>query len=347
MRQGPHRPHLLQGNAGQEGGGTFLTQVATLFLVQIAAEWRYLGFRLILVTLTLVAAAPASRAGGGQSPNASDRISPAELIRAAVAHEVAAANDPAVKHMFRSRKQNPHGSQTKLYVETKDAMAGMVIAYNDQPLTPDQRSGEEARLDSLLNNPEQLQHKRSREKEDADRTLRIVKALADAFLYDYADTEAGPAGVGKPGDQLVRLNFRPNPAYEPPSRVEQVLTGMHGYVLIDPEIRRVARIDGTLFKDVSFGWGFLGHLDKGGQFVVEQSDVGDGTWDITRMNLRFTGKILLFKGISIESDEVLSDFHRVPPDIDFVQAVQLLKMEQAKRAKNGPAETSGTAKTPR
>ena len=44
--------------------------------------------------------------------------SPIELVRAAVANAVAAANDDSTKHMFRSRKQTPQGSQTRLYVET-------------------------------------------------------------------------------------------------------------------------------------------------------------------------------------------------------------------------------------
>ena len=277
--------------------------------------------------------------------NASN-LSPADLVRSAVANEVAAADDPSVKHIFRSRKQTPHGSQTRLYVETRDAMAGLTIAYNDQPLTPQQVQGEDARLDGLLDNPQQLRRKRSQEKEDADHTLRIVKALPDAFLYDYTATEHGAPDLGKPGDRLVRLAFRPNPAYNPPSRVEQVLAGMHGYVLIDPEARRVAKIDGTLFKDVTFGWGILAHLDKGGHFVVEQSDLGDGSWDITRMILSFTGKVLLFKSISVEADETFSNFRRVPPDITFAQAVQLLKMEQAKLVQSGHAETSG-GKTPK
>jgi hypothetical protein len=116
-----------------------------------------------------------------------------------------------------------------------------------------------------------------------------------------------------------------------------VLAGMQGYILVDAAIRRIVKIDGTLFKDVSFGWGFLGHLDKGGHFLVEQSEVGDGTWEITHMSLNFTGKILLFKGISIATDEVLSDFRRVPADTTFAQGVDLLKMEQAKLAKNGEA----------
>jgi hypothetical protein len=105
---------------------------------------------------------------------------------------------------------------------------------------------------------------------------------------------------------------------------------MNGYLLIDPAARRLALIEGTLFRDVTFGWGLIGHLDKGGHFRVQQGDVGDGSWTITAMNLKMTGKILLFKGISIISDEVFSDFQRVPRDLTFAKGVELLKGEQAK-----------------
>jgi len=263
-----------------------------------------------------------------------DSASPIELVRAAVANEVAAADDNSIKHMFRSRKQTPQGSQTRLYVETRSAMAGMTIAYNDQPVTPEQMQGEENRLAGLVSDPEQLSHKHSQEQQTADRTLRMVKALPDAFLYDYDGEEHGAADLGKDGARLVRLKFGPNPAYEPPSRVEQVLAGMQGVVLIDPTARRIARIDGTLYKEVGFGWGILGHLDKGGHFLVEQRDVGDGSWDISRMTLSFTGRILFFKSIAIKSDEVFSDFRRVPADTTFAQGVAMLKAEQARLAEN-------------
>ena len=52
------------------------------------------------------------------------------------------------------------------------------------------------------------------------------------------------------------------------------------------------------------------------------------------MSLSFTGKILLFKSIAIKSDEVFSDFRRVPADTTFVQGVEMLKAEQAKLAEN-------------
>jgi hypothetical protein len=292
----------------------------------------------IVAVVSLVAAfagmGARSLAASTQSGTAQITASPVELVRSAVAHEVAAANDSSTKHLFRSRKQNSQGSQTRLYVETQEAMAGITIAYNDQPLTPEQMQGEKSRLTELAGSPEQLRRKHLQEQETADRTLRIVKALPDAFLYDYDGEEKGTAELGKDEATLVRLKFRPNPAYRPPSHVEDVLTGMQGFLLIDSAAKRIARIDGTLFKEVGFGWGILGHLDKGGHFLVEQRDVDDGTWEVSRMSLTFTGKILLFKSLAIKSEEVFNDFRRVPDGTTFAQGVEMLEAEEAKLAEN-------------
>lgn len=270
--------------------------------------------------------------------SSSTEISAGELVRQAVAHEIDASKDSTHKHLFRSRKQLPRGSQTRLYVETSDAMAAITIAYNDQPLTAAQEKAEQDHLAWLAGNPEQLRKKHAREKEDADRTIRMLRALPDAFLYEYDGSETGEPGLGKVGAPLKKLNFTPNPSYVPPTRVEQVLQGMRGYLLIDPAAGRIARMEGTLFRDVSFGWGIIGHLDKGGSFRVQQADLGDGSWEITSMSLKMTGKILLFKRISISSDEVFSDFQLVPADLTFAKAVELLKAEQEKLAR--AAETS-------
>jgi hypothetical protein len=270
--------------------------------------------------------------------SAQDPASCLELVRAAVANEVAASNN-STKHMFRARKQTPQGSQTRLYVETREAMAGMTIAYNDKPVTLQDMQGEEGRLAGLAGNAEQLRRKHSLEQENAERTLRIVKALPDSFLYQYDGEETEEAGAGDPGRPMVRLKFRPNPAYQPPTRAEQVLVGMAGFLVIDPGARRIARIDGTLFKEVVFGWGILGHLDKGGHFLVEQREVGNGCWEVSRMSLNFTGKILLFKSLAIKSDEVFSDFRPVPDGTTFTQGVEMLKAEEVKLAHNRVAET--------
>jgi len=259
--------------------------------------------------------------------------SPVDLVRQTVQNEIA-ASDGGAKFMFLDRKQTVHGSQTRLVVETTQAMAGMLVAVNEKPLTAEQRQAEESRLQRLVNNPEELRKKQRAEKDDSERITRIMRALPDAFLYEAEGTEVGQQGVGKAGDELVRLKFRPNPRFNPPSRLEQVLAGMQGYMLIDADKHRVARIDGTLVKDVSFGWGILGHLDKGGHFLVEQCDAGEGSWEITRMDLAFTGRELLFKSINIKWNEVFSDFRPVPSDLTFAKGVELLKKEEAELAEN-------------
>jgi hypothetical protein len=281
-------------------------------------------------------------AAGTPPADVLDAASCDALVRAAAANEAATAKDDTTKHMFRSRKQTPQGSQTRLYAETQQAMVGMTVANNDKPLTPEQKKEEENRLMEMANNPDLLKHKHSQEEENADRTLRILKVLPDAFLFDYDGEEEGSAGLGRPGARLVRLKFRPNPGFQPPSRVEQVLVGMKGVVVIDPVDRRIAKIDGVLFKEVSFGWGILGHLDKGGHFLVQQCDAGHDSWEISRMSLEFTGKILLFKSLSLKSDEVFDDFRSVPSDTTFAQGVQILKAEEGKLA---PNRSTGTVES--
>lgn len=266
---------------------------------------------------------------GARAEDQAPKLSPQQLVREAVQNELNANRVASMHFMFKDERKTAHLWQTKLLVETREATAGMIVAQNGQPLNEQQRTSEEARLDNYVRNPEQLNRKRKEEKEDSDRSERIMRALPDAFLFQEAGTQAGTATVGGPGDELVRLKFRPNPAYNPPTRVEQVLTGMAGELLIDAKEKRIAEIDGTLQKDVGFGWGILGHLDQGGHFLVQQAMVVDHTWDLTRMQLSFTGKVLLIKKLNIQSTDTFSDFRPVPSDLSFAQGVALLKKQAA------------------
>ncbi len=279
------------------------------------------SLRTIFGTLLLTAVCFARQT---EAPVPSD---PGELVRQAVQNEIK-ANNANDHFLFWSTKTTPKGSVTKIFVETRDATAGLVVAYNGKTLSAEQRKAEDARVQRFLNDPDELRKKRNQEREDADRTLRIVRAIPDAFVFQYAGEVPSSPGVGRPGHPLVKLTFRPNSRYQPPSRVEQVLTGMQGFVLLDTESARLATIDGTLFRDVGFGWGILGHLDRGGHFLVQQERISNGSWAISRMNLKFTGKILFFKSLVIDSNEVFSGFKRVPADLTFAQALELLRKEE-------------------
>lgn len=259
---------------------------------------------------------------------------PLELVRETVQNEINSNAD--AKFMFRQREETGHGSQTKLIVETKDIAAGMLVAINDKPLTLEERQNEQVRLDNLANNPEELKRKQRADKEDTERTNRIMRALPEAFLYEADGVQTGTKEVGNPGDELVHIKFRPNPAYSPPSHTEQVLTGMTGYMLIDRQKRRIAKIDGTLEKEVGFGWGILGRLNKGGRFVVQQGTMGTGAWQITRMDLDLTGRILFFKKLAFKSSQTFSDFREAPPNLTFAEGVEVLKKQAREMAGSLP-----------
>jgi hypothetical protein len=68
--------------------------------------------------------------------------------------------------------------------------------------------------------------------------------------------------------------------------------------------------------------------------LVEQGEVDNGHWEITRMALALTGKVLLVKSLNIKSTEVFSDFLPVPSTLTFAQGLDLLKKQEATTAEN-------------
>jgi len=238
------------------------------------------------------------------------------------------ASQQHLRFLYRLRTETAKaGVTTKELVETNDGVVGRLIAVNDRPPTPEERQKDDERLQKLASDPQARDAKRKQQKEDEERTTRMVKALPDAFLYEY-DGFAAAAN----GQQLIRLKFKPNPRYDPPTRELQVYQGMEGSMLVDPGGERLVKIAAHLFKGVNFGWGILGHLDPAGQFEVEQSRVGGDRWEVTEMRLRFTGKILLFKNLNINEHETAFDYRNAPDNLSFVQGIEFLKEQPDYRA---------------
>jgi hypothetical protein len=82
---------------------------------------------------------------------------------------------------------------------------------------------------------------------------------------------------------------------------------------------------GQLVRDVTFGWGILGRLHKGGVFDVRQDEVAAGHWKLTILDVHITGKALFFKTIGEQQHEERRDFREVPSDLTLVQAMEMLK----------------------
>jgi hypothetical protein len=283
--------------------------------------------RAIAAAVALLLASAGAIAQGG--------IDPQELVRQAAKNEIRA--DTIHQYfMYRDKVQYKDHSITKEVIETPQGGLSLTLAINGQPLTPEQRTKENQRLAKFANDPEARRKREQSSKADDQREQAMLTSLPDAFLYTYAGTQPGPND-----DELVHLTFKPNPNFDPPNHETRVYQGMQGDMLVDAKAKRIAKIDGTLFRDVDFGWGILGRLYKGGKFIVEQRDVGEGRWELVRETLEFNGRILLFKALNISSTETATDFRPVPANLSVAQALDLLHKSDETVAQNGGAAKGG------
>ncbi len=284
----------------------------------------HLGRALVAIFVLLVSGLPV---WSQQNTN----IDPIALVRRAAKNEIK-ASDVEQYYMFKDTTQYKDRSVTKEIVRTKQGGLSTTLLLNGKPLTTDQRQKEDAKLEKFANDPDARRKRRDSNKEDDQRAELMLTSLPDAFLYTYAGTDRGPNG-----EELVHLKFTPNPKFEPPNHETAVYQGMQGDMIIDARAARIAKIDGTLFKDVDFGWGILGKLYKGGKFRIVQKDIGGGHWEEVEETLQFYGKILLVKSLTIWSTETMHDFQPISSNITTAQALDLLHKSADVVAQNGPS----------
>ncbi len=247
------------------------------------------------------------------------KADPVPLVRDASFNELHPGSSGKHPYRYQLRKTDEKGTTVKEIVETPDGDVARLLSRDDKPLTPDAEQTEMARLDNLLAHPEVQEHRHKREQEDSSRADTMITLLPTAFNYKYLGIGEGLNGPA------YRLAFTPNPAFNPPSREAQVYHGMAGELWIDVKEKRMARFDAHLISDVDFGWGIVGRLFKGGTILVEQKDVGDGHWETVNMKLNLNGKILMMKGLNIQTLEQGSGYQPVPPGTRIREAVTLLK----------------------
>lgn len=216
---------------------------------------------------------------------------------------------------YRVEKRVGQGPLTILQqVETKDGPIFRLLAYGSMPLNTEQRRQEDARLKDLLNSPSKQARIKEQREDDEKHIARLMGLMPDAFLYDYDGAE---------GD-LIRLKFRPNPQYNVPSIENRIFHALSGTVWIDGKNKRLSRFVGTITDRVDFGYGLLGHLEKGGTFELRRGPVNATHWKTELIDLHLSGKIIFFKSISRDQHELRTHFEPVPDNITLQQAKSLL-----------------------
>jgi hypothetical protein len=240
-------------------------------------------------------------------------LSAAGLMQQVVANELTDRVQQRKWHYLIDRRDGVH-TLTEEQVDTRDGPIFRMIAIDGAPLSQDQRQQDNARMDRLLYDPIlQIKSKLDYDEDEA-KLEKVLHLMPLAFLYDYDGTE---------GD-LLRIRFRPNTGFTPPTYEARVVHTLAGTLLIDPLHKRLARFSGKLMDRVEFGYGLLGYIEKGGTIEIGRTLVEESEWKTTLVNISLSGRMVFFKTINKQEHETRTDFHAVSGDISLLAASQLL-----------------------
>ena len=217
--------------------------------------------------------------------------------------------------LYRVSKVVEQQTLSELEVETKDGPVYRLLAINHAPLDSVQREQETGRLNQLVRDPSQQLAVKKQYDADELRLENLVRLLPSAFVYQYAGWDGS----------YQRLDFRPDPAFVPPTQESKALRSMAGTILVDPEQKRLAHLNGHLVENVDFGFGILGRIAKGGTFEIERTQVSSSHWKTQLIDIHVNGRMLLFKTLSKQQHETRSNFEPVSRDLNLRQAEELLR----------------------
>jgi hypothetical protein len=221
--------------------------------------------------------------GLSQSAPAAPNLSANDLVRAVVANELKAQDAGHTRWMYREDREENGKKTTKEVVQTSEGVLERTLAVEGRPLNVTQQQAEANRIESLVKNrARQLRLEQAKQK-DAEKCRAFFKMIPDALIFSYAGREGN----------LVKLTYRPNPQFHPPSWEARVFHAMAGEMWVHESQKRLVSMSGQLVADVKFAGGLLGHLEKGGHFAVVQTELSPGQWDLSSMDINMKGKACL------------------------------------------------------
>jgi hypothetical protein len=248
-------------------------------------------------------------------PHPARAQSPEEIVRKVVDNELYADSHDHTRWMYRDAYQSPDKNLVKLVIETPQGNLSMIIEDHGHPPSTQEHQADFDRIQHMLGDPSFRAQQKKNEQHDGQQARDMLKMLPNAFIWTIVNRNDGS----------VTLSFHPDPNFSPGSMSAKVLAAMSGTMVVDEKSMRLKSLRGRLDNAVEFAWGLLGHLDAGGIFRIERTEVGEGSWQITQMHVHISGHALFFKTIGDQEDEVTSDYHHVSDDVNIEKAAEMLR----------------------
>lgn len=250
---------------------------------------------------------------------------PKSWAEAAVRHELAILQDEDQPMRYCLRVVNRKGDTTREIIETAQGNVARLVQRDGKPITAAEDAAERSRLDGILTSPgDFLKHER-RNGPGKTYALQIIKLMPSATLYAYTPGQPQPSGAVAP--QVV-IDFRPDPAFHPPSMVTELLTGLQGRVWIDARTGTMTRIQADIVRPVNFGWGFVARVYPGGRIELEQTLVDGKRWTLSHLDSKVTVRELMLHTVNDKTKMSAWNFQLLPAPISFRDAVHALLAEK-------------------
>ncbi len=238
------------------------------------------------------------------------------IVETMLAHE----GDPAEhrnRYMYMSEERSDRTGGhlwVERVVETAQGKVRLLMAEDGQPLSKERQDRERVKLQQIAAHPDQFQKREQSMKNDEQHAEEVLALLNRAFLFDAPRPEGGD----------LRIEYRPDPAYQPKTMEEKVLHSMSGSLLVDARTLQLHKVEGKIPADVSLGYGILGTIHAGSSFSTVHEMEPGGEWKNAMVNTAVEGKAMLFKEIGKNEHMVHSEFKRLSDNISVAEAVALL-----------------------
>jgi hypothetical protein len=142
----------------------------------------------------------------------------------------------------------------------------------------------------------------------------LIDQTRNAFIFTFLGQETR-------GDSMLsKFRMEPNPNYKPTSRSASIFSKVKGFVWLDDASGQMARIEGDVTEDISFGL-FLGKIYKGSHFMQERYEFEPGIWLPSFSQYDFDAR-KLFSQISMHQKMFASHYRRVGPPAEAIPIVR-------------------------
>jgi hypothetical protein len=116
---------------------------------------------------------------------------------------------------------------------------------------------------------------------------------------------------------MIVFDFEPDPSFDTKNATSllKFFGKTAGVMWIDEEDKQVARLEAVLFESLSVGGGVIAKFKKGATFTLDKERVNGEIWLPTQMDINFSLRVLLVKGIDMNQIERFYDYRKFETEV--------------------------------